>query len=492
MLLHRKFGLLALIYVVSLSANLLVSAWCILVYFRSAFVQFESAFAREQQIERVRGLLRRQVAQLEAMESGGEVPQDYRENETQFAAAMRDLERSVYTGSLSRVWSDCRASEARRQEAAARRLAQVAAATASGRTAGPMAEADRRAFLELDRLLGLLAGGAGRQRQDSVQQAAQVQQRVVMILVANAACGGVLCAVGLLCFRRWVVRPIAALREATRQIAAGNFGHRIRPQSRDEIGRLSHEVNHMASTIVEMQEKMIEQQRLAAAGEMVERVAHNIRNPLAGIRGLAEATAQRHADDPETIECQKRIIGTVDRFEKWLRDLQQSVAPMRLSPQLVPIAGLIENVVTVLRPMCDRRRVQVDVDVDSAIGDVRIDPTHMEQALVALLTNAVQASEPGQAVRVAVRPAPEAHGYWRISVEDDGPGVPPEIRDKIFLPYFTTKPEGNGIGLAIANKVVRVHGGHLTLEPKSGRGSRFVAVLPGHAAGGCNGGSADC
>ncbi|MFH0980063.1 MAG: ATP-binding protein, partial [Planctomycetota bacterium] len=121
----------------------------------------------------------------------------------------------------------------------------------------------------------------------------------------------------------------------------------------------------------------------------------------------------------------------------------------------------------------------VQMQVDPAACRVRVDALHMEQALVALLTNAIQASAPDQSVRVWVRPAPETRGAWQLAVEDDGVGIRPEIREAIFLPYFTTKPDGNGIGLAIANKVVRTHGGRLTVESEPARGSRFLALLPG-------------
>jgi signal transduction histidine kinase len=71
---------------------------------------------------------------------------------------------------------------------------------------------------------------------------------------------------------------------------------------------------------------------------------------------------------------------------------------------------------------------------------------------------------------------------WRLTVEDEGVGIPPELRSKIFLPYFTTKPEGNGIGLSMASKVIRLHGGELTVESEVGRGSRFHAIMPGLVA----------
>jgi signal transduction histidine kinase len=122
------------------------------------------------------------------------------------------------------------------------------------------------------------------------------------------------------------------------------------------------------------------------------------------------------------------------------------------------------------------------VEIDPGVSEVQLDSLHFEQALVALVTNAAQASEAGQEVRISASPLAEARGRWRLSVLDHGAGISAELKRKIFLPYFTTKPEGNGLGLAMANKVVRLHGGQLTVDSAPGRGSRFDAELPGLVA----------
>jgi signal transduction histidine kinase len=132
--------------------------------------------------------------------------------------------------------------------------------------------------------------------------------------------------------------------------------------------------------------------------------------------------------------------------------------------------------------MFDRRQVDVTVEIAPEIREVQVDPLHFEQALVSLITNAVQASQAGQRVRVIVESVPDSPTQWKISVVDEGAGIPPDIRHKIFLPYFTTKPDGNGIGLAMVSKVVKIHGGSLDVDSEVGRGSRFTAVLPGRVA----------
>jgi signal transduction histidine kinase len=236
-----------------------------------------------------------------------------------------------------------------------------------------------------------------------------------------------------------------------------------------------------------MQGKLIVQERQAAAGELFQRVAHNIRNPLAGIRGLAEATSRSDAPAEEISAYQQRIIRAVDRLEKWLRDVQQTVAPVNINPQPTDLHELIENVRHVLAPMADRIGVAIVVAIDPAARYVMVDAFHFEQALVALITNAVQASHSGQTVRVRVAPVQDAADEWCVSVEDDGVGISPELRSKVFLPHFTTRPDGNGIGLAMAARVVHTHGGRMALESAPGAGSRFDAFMPGRSSSAARG-----
>ncbi|MGQ9651952.1 MAG: ATP-binding protein [Phycisphaerae bacterium] len=461
MQLRWKFGCLALIYLLSLTANLVMSSWCIVVYFDSAFRRYESGLDSEQSIQRVRALLRqhREAAQGD----GGGVD---------FVVEGQAIQRELaVTISMLRAANDLPSLAA---------IAAVLEESSAGRPSSASAPAARSDLdvEQLDQLLGRAAMELESQRQQSVLKAAATQWRVMQIILINAVCGVLLCLVGLIFVRRWVVRPVAALRTAAQHLAVGDFSHRIEARSRDELGLLACEVNQMASRIAEMQAKLVEQERLAGAAEMVERLAHNIRNPLAGIRGLAEATSARHVDDSETVECQRRITDTVDRFEKWLRDLQVSVSPMALHPQPANIGELIRQAITVLRPMLQRREVAIRVDVPTIMPPVHVDSMHFEQALVALLTNAVQASRPGQTVRVEAGPCPHRRNSWQLVVQDEGEGIAPEVRDKIFAPYFTTKRGGTGIGLTIAGRVAKAHGGEIVVDSTPGHGSRFVVILP--------------
>jgi chromosome segregation protein len=300
-----------------------------------------------------------------------------------------------------------------KNEAANRALARLAEGSSV-----PMSEADVATFVRLDEELGEVSRHLNASRQDHVQRAASTQSQVISILIAGAVLGAGLCLLGLISMRHWVVQPIGKIRHATRRIAQGEIDYRLPIDSDDELGRLSAEINHTCSTIQDMQRRLVEQERLAAAGEMFARLAHNIRNPLASIRGLAEATAQQLPQDVDIVECQRRIINTVDRFEKWLRDMQQSVSPMSLNLRPTPIAEPIDSVTTALGPLFDRRGVRLEIQIDPAMPPVLLDPAHFEQGLVAIVTNAIQASAPGQRVRISVRPLPGSESKWQLTVED--------------------------------------------------------------------------
>ncbi len=157
------------------------------------------------------------------------------------------------------------------------------------------------------------------------------------------------------------------------------------------------------------------------------------------------------------------------------------MSPTPLELQQLPIRALIDDVTTVLRPLLERTRVEIAVQVDPLLADVRLDRLQMEQVLLALVTNAIEVSRPGQVVRIQAGPADRAGESWELVVADEGPGIPPDLLDKVFLPFFTTKKDGNGIGLAMAGAVVRLHGGRLSVQSQPGVGTRFTCRLPGMA-----------
>lgn len=324
----------------------------------------------------------------------------------------------------------------------------------------------------------------------AVDFAARLRQRLLAILgftIGIAVMAGLL---GQTLVNRWVLRPVAALRTAAVRIGAGDYAHRVTVEGRDEVAQLAGEVNHMASTIGAMQEERIQREKLAAVGEMVRRLAHNIRNPLSGIRGLAELTRADLPDASDLRENQQRIIESVDRFEQWLSDLLKATKPAEVQPRPTPVREWLVRLVESHQAMAQARRVRLEVSIDGAPEEASFDPQHLEHAVVAILANAISASPSGGVVRLVARARENTH--WEIEVRDQGSGVAPDLRERIFQPYFTTKRDGTGIGLALAQQAVRAHGGVITVdgpfrgpgEPGGGEsGAVFTVQIPIHATG---------
>lgn len=313
---------------------------------------------------------------------------------------------------------------------------------------------------------------------------ARLRNVAVFIMLVTA----LTCALGVLLVRRWVLRPVAELRTAAARIASGDFAHRVPVRGSDELAGLSAEVNTMAGMVKTLQSEAVDRERLAAVGEMVKRIAHNLRSPLAGIRGLAEMTRTEldaakvePAVRDDLGENQSRIIDAVDRFEQWLRELLDATRPMRLQPAAADPRPWLEHVAKAYLPAAQARGASLKLEQDGAPTRAVFDAAQLELALGALIANALDAAgarpSPDRPPRVLVtsrlaRESGRLGQFWELEVLDNGPGVPAELHESIFAPYFTTKREGTGIGLALARQIVRAHGGELSLAnpPTMGRG----------------------
>lgn len=320
----------------------------------------------------------------------------------------------------------------------------------------------------------------------------ELQQSLLFVLGLAV---GVFLLVGVLAtvlFRRWLLAPIERLRIATERIGSGDLIHRVEIPGSDELARLGSEINEMASLIQLMQTEAIDRERLAAVGEVARGLAHNIRNPIAGIRMMAELSIAQLPDDARGTTIaghQRRIIQTVDRFERWVTELLGATAPMTLDRRTVAVRPLLEDAAASHAAMAGGKGVEFAISCE--VGQVSLDPRLVGQAIAALVANAIQHGPSGSRIKL------EASGQRRtlvLRVIDQGAGVPAELAHRIFSPAFTTRSGGTGMGLALARAIARAHGGEITVEPTTpphgadpepfGPGATFVMEIPGAIAGG--------
>lgn len=225
--------------------------------------------------------------------------------------------------------------------------------------------------------------------------------------------------------------------------------------------------------------------RLASLGQLAAGLAHEIKNPLAGVHGALEILRDETPEEA-TREVHEQMLAELKRVDGTIRSLLRYArpAPPRRSPTDVP--ALLEDTVQLLRPGLARRKIQLDLETAPGLPSFPLDGEQIRQALVNLISNAAEAIEhdPGaKGGHVVVRAAifPEGSDLL-LAVEDDGPGIPAADLAKIFQPFFTSKFTGTGLGLAVVDSLVARHGGRIELESTPGEGTTFFVILPAAGA----------
>jgi PAS domain S-box-containing protein len=228
----------------------------------------------------------------------------------------------------------------------------------------------------------------------------------------------------------------------------------------------------------EMRERLVERERLAAVGEMAAHVAHEVRNPLAGIRAACEVLFTKDESAGDTKEIGREVLHQIDRLDQTVSELLQFAAPRAIEAVQTDLNGLIDRVISIFREHPASREVLLERRFQDDLPSIEIDPRQFEQVLYNLLLNAAQAMAQQGSVVVATRLGSDG---IEIRVRDTGPGLPPGVNEKLFQPFFTTRREGTGLGLAVARKIVVAHGGTIEAANSQAGGAEFLIRLPAGA-----------
>lgn len=263
-------------------------------------------------------------------------------------------------------------------------------------------------------------------------------------------------------------------------------------QVRDERGHLTGVSMFFKDlTQVEQQEERERlRDRLAALGEMAAALAHELKNPLAGIEVMAGLLRRQLPAAPDTQSILTDIINEAKLANSIVIEMLEFVRPIRLQVAQTSLAGVLHNAVTMAESKARRGEVTVAMRLPKDLPPVRGDEHQLAQVFTNLLINAFEALNGSGAIMLLARVAPPEHGpafapdphapegELVVEVADNGPGVPAELKDRIFNPFFTTKPQGSGLGLAIVRKIVDAHDGRIDISTPPKGGTRFRVFLP--------------
>ena len=294
-------------------------------------------------------------------------------------------------------------------------------------------------------------------------------------------------------FLKFVNIPIKKLTETMKKAEEGDLTVRVKVKSRDEIGSLAENLNIMIEKLnlakqeaEQYHQELIQRaDRMATIGELASGIAHEIRNPLAGIQGaiqiLAEGFPKEDSRTQVTDEIQKQIY----KLERLVRDLLNYAKPVPANYLPTDINGLVDKVLSFF---VTQRGMPVDYKIEkrlfSSLPRAMIDPSSMEQAFLNIILNAQKAMPRGGTFTVSTVALPQRKDDGKevheveIIFEDTGVGIPGENLPKIFNPFFSTRSDGTGLGLAIAKNIVEQHGGKIEVESQVNVGTKFIITLP--------------
>lgn len=273
-----------------------------------------------------------------------------------------------------------------------------------------------------------------------------------------------------------ITRPIESLARSAREFGQGNYEVPVATGARGEIGQLAGAFDQMRASLKQTQAALLRSERLATIGQMASSIIHDLRNPLATISTAADvmkndglALDERHTMLDSQLRASHRMSAMLGEI------LEFSRGHYKLDRRVEPLAAIVERVVREFGPRMERLDFKLETQIPEEIS-VDVDAERIDRVLGNLLVNAVQAMPRGGNVTLR---AAAGGDVVRIDVIDDGPGIPPEIRDRLFEPFITHgKQGGTGLGLAIARGIIEAHGGRIGLNLAAERGAHFVIELP--------------
>jgi signal transduction histidine kinase len=262
-------------------------------------------------------------------------------------------------------------------------------------------------------------------------------------------------------------------------------------QVRDDRGQLSGVSMYFKdlTRVEQLEERERLRDRLAALGEMAAAIAHELKNPLAGIEVMAGLLRRQVPDSPDAQTALTDIINEAKLANAIVIEMLEFVRPIRLQLGETSVPAMLHNAVTMAESKARRGDVSLAMRLAPRLPAVRGDEHQLTQVFTNLLINALEALNGTGTITITARAAsphegrpfaPEVPQRPEVAIEiaDNGPGVPADVKERIFNPFFTTKPQGSGLGLAIVRKIVDAHDGQIDVSTPPQGGTRFRVILP--------------
>ena len=330
--------------------------------------------------------------------------------------------------------------------------------------------------------------------------------RMLLMLSTLGLMGGIVLV--LMVGYNWIIdHPLKSIIETISSFQSGDYTRRVRIAGSGEWRRLSGQFNTMAdeiesvlqhdqelnrqlhervlvetSRVIELQSEVNRLQRLTTLGYLTATLAHDLGTPIHSIAGLARLLLERGKWAPDVTRKLELIVQQTDRLDAVIRNVRRATRLPGPHFESIKASDLLDDIRLLLEPLIQQADVRISVDVSDDLPDLYIDRYRMQSALFNLVQNAMEAVGRAGEIRLSACRETGQNGV-AISVCDNGPGIPSDIRERIFEPFISGRPSGNGLcglGLAIVKDIVSIHGGDIRIESRhDGSGTRFTLLLPG-------------
>ncbi len=308
-------------------------------------------------------------------------------------------------------------------------------------------------------------------------------ERHVVITVATAG-AFLICASVIMVLAVSVRRPMIELQDKIARVRLGDMNAFVSFSNRkDEIGDLGCDFNDMVAQLKASREEiqrlhqtqMSRAEHFATLGELAAGLAHEIRNPLAGIAGVIEIVSRDLPPKSAALAVIKDAKEEALQINRILTELLDTARPKPPQFRVSDLNSTVEHAVQFARQQAITKRITIDLDKGDELPPVDHDPNQINQVLLNLLLNAIQSMDKPGAIRVSIQ---QDGDCAVVTVADEGKGIAPENLSNIFRPFFTTKGHGTGLGLSLARRIVESHAGQIDVRSELGNGTQFLVRLP--------------
>ena len=279
-----------------------------------------------------------------------------------------------------------------------------------------------------------------------------------------------------------LTRPINSLLDATRRLKAGDLDFRI-GGLQDEFGEVADSFNEMAASLKKQMQEMQRTEQLRVCGEMAAGLAHEIRNPLAGMKVSIEVLLSELTLEERDRDVLVKVIEQIRNIELLMKSLLNYARPVAAQPVRINVNKILENALYFIEKhpafATGEARAKIVKEFDDALPEILGDPQQLQQVFLNLFLNAADAISGGGQITVRTR-HDQKNKTIAVELHNTGKGIPPELMEKIFKPFFTTKAKGKGtgLGLAVSKRIIEEHGGSIEVANAVSDGVTFTIILP--------------